>query len=128
MKLSCISFYTYSSVCSSTMISPKPSFLVDNIDEIRCSDTYYSSQPIKAFEEDLYCKLLRHQYDFIPRINLCCEVAIWRIQVIHNSLSTLFRRSRRYVEEISKHVSLLEKNKRRKHSFAFIHISNLAKE
>lgn len=131
MKISSVFFYTYSSVYPRTSAPPLSSvtkeFLVEDINEVLC-DTYHPSEPINELEEDLYCKLLRHQRDFVPRINLYPWIVINRIQVINNSISALFRRSCRYVEEIAKNAHLLKKNQKKKCSSAFTQIGNLAEE
>ncbi|GLX65506.1 hypothetical protein KMU_35480 [Proteus vulgaris] len=131
MKISSVFFYTYSSVYPCTSASPVSSvtkeFLVEDINEVLC-DTYHPSEPTNELEEDLYCKLLRHQRDFVPRINLYPWIVINRIQVINNSISALFRRSCRYVEEIAKNAHLLKKNQKKKCSSAFTQIGNLAEE
>lgn len=130
MKISSLFFHTYTFVSPSLRTSPTSSssneFLIENTEEVLC-DTYHPSGSINEFEEDLYCKLLRHQRDYIPRINLNYSVVINHIQVINNAMLTLFRRSYRYAEEFSKSVHLLKKNKK-KRSPAFIQISNLAEE
>ncbi|AYY82689.1 MULTISPECIES: hypothetical protein [Proteus] len=131
MKLSSTFFHTYFFVSSATQISlisfSNNDIRVENVEEV-LRDRYHPSEPINEFEEDLYCKLLRHQRDFVPRINLYYSIVINHIQVINNTISTLFRRSHRYVEEISKGTSLLKKNKKKKFSSAFTQISNLAEE
>ncbi|QIG04024.1 hypothetical protein [Proteus sp. ZN5] len=131
MKLSSVFFYTYSFVASCSRTSPASfssnELLIENTEEVLC-DTYHPSEPINEFEEDLYCKLLRHQRDFVPRVNLYYSVLINHIQLINNAISTLFRHSYRHVEEISKSVHSLQKNKKKKLSSAFIQISNLAEE
>ncbi|MBG2801670.1 hypothetical protein ACNARU_13745 [Proteus sp. WDL240414] len=131
MKLSSIFFHTDSFVASSTRISPVPfssnELLIENTEEVFC-DTYHPSELINEFEEDFYCKLLRHQRDFVPRINLYPWIVINRIQVINNSISALSRRSCRYVEDIAKNAHLLKKNQKKKCSSAFTQIGNLAEE
>lgn len=131
MKLSSIFFHTDSFVAPSTRISPVPfssnELLIENTEEVFC-DTYHPSEPINEFEEDLYCKLLRHQRDFVPRVNLYYSVVINHIQLINNVISTSFRCSHRYVKEISKSAHSLKKNKKKKLSSAFTQISNLAEE
>ncbi|KLU17777.1 hypothetical protein ABE79_16480 [Proteus mirabilis] len=131
MKLSSVFFHTYSFIapCSrtSSVSFSSNELLIENTEEVLC-DTYHPSEPINEFEEDLYCKLLRHQRDFVPRINLYYSIVINHIQLIHNAISTLFRHSHRYAEEISKSAHLLKKNKKKKLSSAFIQISNLAEE
>lgn len=131
MKLSSVFFHTYSFVTPCSRISPvsfsSNELLIENTEEVLC-DTYHPSKPINEFEEDLYCKLLRHQRDFIPRVNLYFSVVINHIQLINNVISTLFRRSYRYVEEMSKSAHSLQKNKKKKLSSAFTQISNLAEE
>ncbi|WP_211824235.1 hypothetical protein [Proteus terrae] len=131
MKLSSVFFHTYSFIAPCSRTSPvffsSNELLIENTEEILC-DIYHPSEPINEFEEDLYCKLLRHQRDFFPRINLYYSIVINHIQLIHNAISTLFRHSHRYAEEISKSAHLLKKNKKKKLSSAFIQISNLAEE
>ncbi|WP_157926012.1 hypothetical protein [Proteus columbae] len=131
MKLSSVFFHTYSFVTPCTRTSSVSfsdnELSVENTEEILC-DTYHPSEPINTFEEDLYCKLLRHQRDFVPRINLYYSVVTNHIQLINNAISTLFRRSHRYVKEISKSAHSLKKNKKKKLSSAFTQISNLAEE
>lgn len=131
MKLSSVFFHSYSFIAPCSRTSPASfssnELLIENTEEVLC-DTYHTSEPINEFEEDLYCKLLRHQRDFVPRINLYYSIVINHIQLIHNAISTLFRRSHRCVEELSKSAHLLKKNKKKKLSSAFIQISNLAEE
>ncbi|MBI6216832.1 hypothetical protein ACNARK_09765 [Proteus sp. DFP240708] len=131
MKISSVFFHAYSFVAPCTRTSSvsfsSNELLIENTEEVLC-DTYYPSEPINEFEEDLYCKLLRHQRDFVPRINLYPWIVINRIQVINNSISALFRRSCRYVEEIAKNAHLLKKNQKKKCSSAFTQIGNLAEE
>ncbi|MBG6029304.1 hypothetical protein I5F10_18125 [Proteus mirabilis] len=131
MKLSSIFFHIDSFVAPSTQISPVPfssnELLIENTEEVFC-DTYHPSEPINEFEEDLYCKLLRHQRDFVPRINLYYSVVINHIQLINNAISTSFRCSYRYVNEISKSAHSLKKDKKKKLSSAFTQISNLTEE
>ncbi|WP_193016932.1 hypothetical protein [Proteus sp. FME41] len=131
MKISSVSFHSYCFVYPCTLTSSVSSstnaFSVEYIDEIPC-DTYHPSESINDVEEDLYCKLLRHQRDFVPRINLYYSIMINHIRLINNSISTLFRHSNRYVEEISKSAHLLKKNNKKKPSPAFTQISHLAEE
>ncbi|MCT6516478.1 MULTISPECIES: hypothetical protein [Enterobacterales] len=120
MKLTSLShtnaFITPVTPCSKTSSVSFSSneLLIENIEEILL-DTYYHCEPINKFEEDLYCKLLRHQRDFVPRINLYYSVVINHIQWINNTIST------------SAYL-LKKKNKKRKFSSAFIQICNLAEE
>lgn len=131
MKLSSVFFHTDSFVAPCTRTFPvsfsSNELSVENTEEVLC-DTYHPSEPIHEFEEDLYCKLLRHQRDFVPRVNLYYSVLINHIQLVNNAISTLFRCSHRYVEEISKGAYSLKKNKKEKCSSAFTQISNLAEE
>ncbi|MCT8249257.1 hypothetical protein [Proteus faecis] len=128
MKLSSVFFSTYSSISPCTQTS-SDSFSsneleIENIENVLL-DTYHTSKPINEFEEDLYCKLLRYQRDFVPRVNLYYSVVINHIQLVNNAISTLFRRSGRYTKKISKSASSLQ---RKKLSSAFTQISNLAEE
>lgn len=132
MKPSSVFFHSYSFVApcaqASSVSFSSNELSAENMEEVLC-DTYHPSEPIHKFEEDLYCKLLRHQRDFVPRVNLYYSVLINHIQLVNNAISTLFRCSHRYVEEISKSpYSLLKKNKKEKLSSAFTQISNLAEE
>ncbi|CRL64310.1 hypothetical protein [Proteus penneri] len=131
MKFSSVFFYTYSFVSPCTRISSASfssnELLIESTEEVLC-DTYYPSEPINEFEEDLYCKLLRHQRDFVPRINLYYSVVINHIQWVNNAISTLFRYPNRYAEAKSKSAHSLKKSKKKKLSSAFTQISNLAEE
>lgn len=132
MKLSSVFFHTYSFVAPCAQTFPvsfsSNELSVENTEEVLC-DIYHPSEPIYKIEEDLYCKLLRHQRDFVPRVNLYYSVLINHIQLVNNAISTLFRCSHRYVEKIPKSPnSLLKKNKKEKRSSAFTQISNLAEE
>lgn len=131
MKLSSVFFHTYSFAIPCLRTSPvsfsSNELLIENTEEVLC-DTYHPSKPINKSEEDLYCKLLRHQRDFIPRFNLYYSAVTNHIQLINNVISTLFRRSHRSVEEISRSANSLRKNKKKKLSSAFIQISNLTEE
>lgn len=130
MKLTSLShinaFITPVTPCSriSSVSFSSNELLIENTEEI-LFDTYYRCEPINKFEEDLYCKLLRHQRDFVPRINLYYSVVINHIQLINNTISTLFRYSYRDVKKISTSAHLLKK---KKFSSAFIQICNLAEE
>ncbi|MBG3014453.1 hypothetical protein [Proteus faecis] len=128
MKLSSVFFSTDSFVSPCTRTS-SDSFSsneleIENIENILL-DTYHTSKPINEFEEDLYCKLLRYQREFVPRANPYYCVVINHIQLVNNAISTLFRRSARHAEKISKSASSLQ---RKKLSSAFTQISNLAEE
>ncbi|WP_109406888.1 hypothetical protein [Proteus faecis] len=131
MKLSSVFFSTDSFVSPCTRTS-SDSFSsneleIENIENIEniLLDTYHTSKPINEFEEDLYCKLLRYQREFVPRANPYYCVVINHIQLVNNAISTLFRRSARHAEKISKSASSLQ---RKKLSSAFTQISNLAEE
>lgn len=93
-------------------------------------DTYHPSAPVNPFEEDLYCRLLRHQRDFVPRMNLYLSGVISAIRVATNSTSTLFRRSQRRIEAIAMGCNIKEYHstlaRKGYLSGAFISIDNLA--
>lgn len=133
MKISSVLFNSYYSIKPSSSIpsvsSQKSEFSVEKSCEA-LFDTYYPSQPVnEMIEEDLYCRLQRHQRDFVPRINLYFCIVINHIRVVTNSVSTLFRRSWRYMEEESKNAHLQKRDeKKKKLSSAFIYINNLAEE
>ena len=131
MKLSSAFFHTYSFVAPCTRTFPvsfsSNELSVENTEGVLC-DTYHPCESIHEFEEDLYCKLLKFQRDFVPPVNLYYSVVINHIQLVNNAISTLFRCSHRYVEEISKSAYSLKKNKKEKLSSAFTQISNLAEE
>lgn len=131
MKLSSVLFHTGSFVTPYTRTPPvsfsSNKLLIENTEEILL-DTYYCCEPINKFEEDLYCKLLRHQHDFVPRINLYYSVVINHIQLINNVISTLFRRTYHNINKIPKSTYSLKNNKKKKLSSAFIQICNLAEE
>ncbi|HEK3250214.1 TPA: hypothetical protein SMV72_003365 [Proteus mirabilis] len=133
MKITSVLFDTYYPIKPVTKITED--FSVDKIPPVepiyeQRFDTYHPSAPANPFEEDLYCRLLRHQRDFVPRMNLYLSGVIGAIRVATNSTSTFFRRSQRRIEAIAMGCNIKEEHsspaRKGYLSGAFISIDNLA--
>ncbi|HDT0721169.1 TPA: hypothetical protein QIB97_002221 [Proteus mirabilis] len=133
MKITSVLFDTYYPIKPVTKIAED--FSVDKMPAVepiyeQRFDTYHPSAPADPLEEDLYCRLLRHQRDFVPRINFYLSGVISAIRIATNSTSTLFRRSQRHIEAIAKGCNIKEHHstlaRKRSLSGVFISIDNLA--
>lgn len=128
MKISSVFFTTYYSIKPTLSIVPQ-SFLMPT-DQVESSseeryDVYHPSLPVDNIEEDLYYRLKRHQYDFIPHINPYVCIVINHIRLVTNSVSTLFRDTLRRIDKMGKRTNQQRREKNEKFSSAFTYISNL---